>query len=177
TVALGREVPAAAADRERDLEAALRREVRDLEIRVQDLEVCGRLDVGGGDDAFAALRQAHLHLRRLAVEDADELLQVEDDVGDVLPDTRERRELVRDSLDLHRGDGCALERREQHPAQRVAERVAEATVERLDREHAVVLVDLLVRDPRHLEVGRDGTAYSHLASLSFRMPFWALRTR
>ena len=55
-VALGGDVAAAAADRERDLEAALRREVRDLEVRVQDLEVGGRLDVGGGDGALARLR-------------------------------------------------------------------------------------------------------------------------
>ena len=77
-----------------------------------------------------------------------EVLEVEDDVGDVLADARERRELVRDALDLHRGDGGALERREQHAAQRVAERVAEAAVERLDLEDAAVLVDLLVDDLR-----------------------------
>src|SRR5277367_4894594 len=100
TVPLGGDVAAAAADRQRDLEAALRREVRDLELRVEDLEIGGRLDVGGGDDPFTALRQANLHLRRLAVEDADELLQVEDDVGDVLTDAGKGRELVRDALDL-----------------------------------------------------------------------------
>jgi hypothetical protein len=31
--------------------------------------------------------------------------------------------------------------------------VAEAAVERLDGEHAAVLVDLFVDDPRHLEIG------------------------
>ena len=158
-VALGRDVAAAAADRQRDLEPALRREVRDLELRVQDLEVGGRLDVGGRDDALTALRQAHLHLRRLAVEDADELLQVEDDVGDVLADARQRRELVRDPFDLDGGDGCALQRGEQHPAQRVPERVAEAPIERLDREDATVVRDFLVRDLRHLEIL---SAYCHV---------------
>jgi hypothetical protein len=113
----------------------------------------------GRDDAFPALRQPHLHLRRLAVEDADELLQVEDDVRDVLADARERGELVRDALDLHRGDRGALKRGEQHPAQRVAERVAEAAVERLDHEHAAVLVHLFVGDLRHLEIL---SAYCHL---------------
>ena len=48
-------------------------------------------------------------------------------------------------------DGGALERGEQHATERVAERVAEAAVERLDDEDAALLVDLLVRDPRHLE--------------------------
>src|SRR5690242_7962263 len=159
-VALGRNVAAAAPDRERDLEPALRREVRDLELRIEDLEVGGRLDVGGGDRAFALRSQPHLDLRRVAVEDADELLQVEDDVGDVLADARQRRELVRDALELDRGHGGALERGEQHAAQRVAERVAEAAVERLDLEDAAVLANVLVRDLRDLEI-HQGTASRH----------------
>ena len=93
---------------------------------------------------------------RVAVEDADELLEVEQDVGDVLADARERRELVRDALELDRGDGGALERREQHAAQRVAERVAEAAVERLDHEDPAVLLDFLVGDLRDLEVHHSG---------------------
>ena len=44
-VQLGRDVAAAAADRERHLELALVGDVRDLELRVQDLEVGRRLDV------------------------------------------------------------------------------------------------------------------------------------
>ena len=102
--------------------------------------------------------EPHLDLGRLAVQDADELLEVEDDVGDVLADARQRRELVRDALDLDRGHGGALERREQHAAQRVAERVAEAAVERLDHEDAAVLLDLLVGDLRDLEIHHGGTS-------------------
>jgi hypothetical protein len=94
----------------------------------------------------------HLDLGRIAVQTGDEVLQVEDDVGDVLADARQRRELVRGALDLDRGDRGALERREQHAAQRVAERVTEAAVERLDLEDAAVLVHLLVDDARNLEV-------------------------
>jgi hypothetical protein len=86
------------------------------------------------------------------VEDRDEVLEVEDDVGDVLADARQRRELVLHALELDRGDRGALERREQHAAQRVAERVAEAAVERLDLEDATVLVDLFVDDLRDLEL-------------------------
>src|SRR5215203_2746739 len=144
-IALGRHVAASAADRERDLEPALRRQVRDL-------EVGRRLDVGGRDRPLAPRRQPHLDLGRLAVQDADELLQVEDDVGDVLANARQGRELVRDAFDLDRRHGGALERGEQHAAQRVPERVAEAPVERLDGEDAVVLLDLLVGDLRELKV-------------------------
>jgi hypothetical protein len=115
-VELGRDVAAAAPDGERHLELALVRDVRDLELRVQDLEVGRRLDVGGRDDAGALLGDVHLDLGRRAVEADDEVLEVEDDVGDVLAHAGERRELVGDALDLHGGDCCALERGEQHPA-------------------------------------------------------------
>jgi hypothetical protein len=83
--------------------------MRDLEVRVEDLELGRRLDVGRLDDACAALDHVHLDLGRVAVESADQVLEVEDDVGDVLADARKRRELVRDPLDLDRGDSGALE--------------------------------------------------------------------
>ena len=143
---------AAAADGERDLEPALGGEIGDLEVGVQDLEVRRRGDVGRLDRAGALLVEAHLDLGGVPVQPADQVLQVEDDVHDVLADARKRGELVGDALDLHRGDCCALERREQHPPKRVAEGVAEAAVERLDHEDAVLLVDLLVGDLRRLEV-------------------------
>ena len=111
----------------------------------------------GRDGAGALLREVHLDLGRLAVQAADELLEVEDDVGDVLAHARQRRELVRDALDLDGRHGRALERRQQHTPQRVAERVAEAAVERLDREAARALVGILGDDPGRLEVHQGGT--------------------
>ena len=47
---------------ERHLQLALVGDVRDLELRVQDLEVGGRLDVSGGDDAGTLLRDVDLDL-------------------------------------------------------------------------------------------------------------------
>src|SRR5206468_12243592 len=76
--------------------------------------------------------------------------------GYVLANAVQRRELVGDTRDLHRGHRCALERGEQHPAERVPERVAEAAVERLDGEDAAVLVCFLVDDPRDLELHETG---------------------
>src|SRR5205814_6227477 len=67
-------------------------------------------------------------------------------------------ELVRDPLDLDRGDGRALERREQHAAERVPERVTEAAVERLDLEDPTLLVHFLVDDLRDLEFHETGTS-------------------
>ena len=93
-----------------------------------------------------------LDLGRLAVETADEALEVEDDVGDVLAHARQRRELVGDALDLDGRHGCSLERGEEDAAERVAERVAEAAVERLDGEHAPVIVAFFADDAGNLEV-------------------------
>src|SRR5262249_26388279 len=65
---------------------------------------------------------------------------VEDDVRHVFDDVRNRGELVQGAFDLHGRDGCTLKRSEQHAAQRVADRDAEAALERLAGELAVVLV-------------------------------------
>src|SRR5207302_9211499 len=92
-----------------------------------------------------------------AVRATDQVLEVEQDVGHVLADAWKGRELVRDTFDLDRGDSGALERREQHAAQRVAEGVAEAAVERLDHEDAAVVVDFLVDDARDLEIHESGS--------------------
>src|SRR5207248_8707880 len=98
---------------------------------------------------------------------ADQTLEVEDDVGDVLANARKRRELVRDPLDLDRGDRSALERREQHAAQRVPERVTEAAVERLDLEDPALLVHFLVDDPGDLEFHQAGASCQSVPFRSF----------
>src|SRR5438067_1715794 len=128
------------------------RQVGDLELRIQQLELRGSLDVPRRDRAGALGCDVHLDLGRLAFEPRDQVLEVQDDVGDVLTHTGQRRELVRSSLHLDRGDRGALERREQDAAQRVAERVTEAAVERLDDEDPPVLVHLLVDDLGDLKI-------------------------
>ena len=168
TVELGGHVAATTPDRHRQLELALVRERRDLEIRVQDLEVGRRLDVSGSDLARPPLVEPHLDLGRLALEADDHVLELQDDVGHVLLHARKGRELVRGSLELDRGDGGALQRGEQHAAQRVAERVAEAAIEGLDREQAALLVHFLVDDPRHLEIHQRRTCCHAFLSTSSR---------
>ena len=77
--------------------------------------------------------------QRLGVVDVQlqrNLLQVEDDVGRVLDHARNRRELVEHAVDLDRGDRRAFNRGEQHAPQRVADRRAEAALERLRVEAA-----------------------------------------
>ena len=108
------------------------------------------LDVAGGDVAGTVHVQADAHRVGAVREDVD-LLDVEQDLGDVFLDVLDRAELVRDALDRHRGDRGARERGQQHAAQRVAERDAESGLERLDLELAVIgaALDLFDRGGGH----------------------------
>ena len=87
----------------------------------------------------------------------DDLLEVEDDVADVLDDVGDGGELVQRALDADGRDGRALERGEQHAAERVADRDAEAALERLAGE--------LARRSRSR------------VSVSIEMPFGRMRSR
>src|SRR6185436_10025141 len=78
-------------------------------------------------------------LRTRAVQLERDSLEIEDDVGRVLDDTGDRRELVQHAFDPHGGDRGALDRREQRTAKAVADRRAETTLERLRGELAVSL--------------------------------------
>jgi len=109
-------------------------EVADDEVRVEDL------DIGDGRDRaraqFAgALALQHETLLAIGVKLERQLLDVQDDIRHVLADTRDRRELVQDAIDLDRGDRTALQRGQQHAPQRVAQRQAEAPLERFCDKH------------------------------------------
>ena len=86
-------------------------------------------------------------LRQIGVELERNLLQVEDDVCGVLHHAGNRRELVQHALDLHGGDGRALDRAEQRAAQSVAHRGAPAALERLRVEFPELI-------GQRLEIGR-----------------------
>src|SRR3954469_22389182 len=151
-VLLGGAVAPAAADRHVHLELGLLLERRDVHVGVEDLDARGQVDVLGRDLARAGDDQRGLDLGRVRVHAADDALEVQDDVGDILRDALDRRELVGDALDPDAGDGRAGQRGQQHSAQRVAEGVAEAAVEGLDHERAAMLLDGFAGDARDLEV-------------------------
>src|SRR4051812_29866374 len=145
-------VAAAAPDREVELELRLLLERGDVDVGVEDLDAGGEGDVLGRDLARAGDDERRLDLGGVGVHAAHDALEVEDDVGDVLGDALDRRELVRDALDPDAGHRGAGQRAEQHAPQRVAEGVAEAAVERLDRERAAILLHLFGGDSGDLEV-------------------------
>ena len=95
----------------------------------------------------------------------DEVLDVQDDLGDILLHTGDGAELVQDAVDADARDGRAGDRREQGATQRVAERVAEAGLQGLDDEAAAELRDLLL--------GQSGTLCNeHYVFLSVKCPLY-----
>jgi hypothetical protein len=92
-----------------------------------------RHDVSRGDLTGTLLAQVHRH--RFILLGADhELLEVEDDLGNVLFHAGDRGELVQHAVDADAGDRSARDGREQRAAQRVAQGVAETGLQWLDDE-------------------------------------------
>ncbi len=115
-------------------------------------------DVGGGDQTRALLAQVH-HDGLVVLRGDDELLDVEDQVGDVLLDARHGGELVQDPVDADAGDSGTGDGGEEGATEGVAERVAEAGLQRLDDEPRAVLVDNLF--------GQRGTLSDQHGDVSF----------
>ena len=111
-----RHVAAAPLDDELHLDGAVLGQGGDVQLGVVDLDAGRHRDVGGGDLAGARLAQVHGD-RLVLLAREHEALEVEDDLGDVLDDARQRGELVLVALDLDRGDRGAGDRAEQRAAQ------------------------------------------------------------
>ncbi len=144
-----RDVATATLDGELELELRGVVQGRDDELGVVDLDAGGSGDVGRGDLTGTRLAQ----VRRdglIALARDDELLDVQDDLGDILLDTGNGAELVEDAVDADARDGRTGDRRQEAATQRVADRVAEAGLQRLDDETAAELPDLLLGQGRTL---------------------------
>ena len=102
-------------------------------------------DVAGAHRARALLRERQLGFFARVHLDRD-ALQVQQDVDDVLLHALDARVLVQHAVDLGLDDGSAGHRRQQHAPQRVAERVAEAALERLHRDARAVGAERLNLD-------------------------------
>ena len=91
-----------------------------------------------------------------------DVLDVEDDVGDVLAHAGDRGEFMQHAVDVDGGDGGALQRRQQDAAQRVAERQAEAALQRFG-DHG--------GDALAVVAGRDASLFGLISSCQF---FWIM---
>ena len=152
---VARDVAAAGLDLDLHLELAARGEVGDDVVGIHDLHVVRRLDVGGDDHAVAAAVLLQREDRLGAVVQAEHhALEVEQDVDHVLAHAVERGVLVHHAGDLHLGRRVAGHGGQQHAAQRVAERVAVAALERLHRHPGVVRGQVLNVNNTRLEKSR-----------------------
>ena len=112
-----------------------------MELGVEHLDVGGGLDVAGGDLTGAAGVEAQRDgLLGRALQ--HQVLDVQDEVGDVFLHAGDHVELVQRLVEAHLGDRGAGDRREQRAAEAVAERVAETGLERTDGELLEVAVGL-----------------------------------
>src|SRR4051812_27280260 len=119
--AFGAEIADASLDGQVHLDRhVVRVECHQDQVRVDDLDI-GRLgDVSRGNRAGPALDEAELDgMTRVALE--AELLDVQDDLGDVFLDAGDRRELLVDVADLDARDGRTLEGRQEDAPERVSE--------------------------------------------------------
>jgi hypothetical protein len=127
----GRAVATAAFHTQRHGQFTGLREVGEHQLRVHDFDVVVRVDVAGRHRARALLRQTQLGaVARVHLE--SDLLQVQQDIDDVFLHAFDGGVLMEHAFDFDFSDRGARHGRQQYAAQRVAERMAEATLERFD---------------------------------------------
>src|SRR4029453_9229768 len=120
-----------------DGDAAAAVERGKVQVLVEDLDVGRELDVTGLDVGRTPDVEAQGDGLVPGAGEHD-VLEVEDDVGDVFDHTGDGVELVQRVVEAHLGDGGAGDGRQQRAPQRVAEGVAEAGIERADGEPLAV---------------------------------------
>ena len=135
-ILVGGSVAAAALQAHFHVELAAFADGGDVDVFVENFDVAVGFDHAAGDHAGLIRAQVD-RFRRIAGELERNLLEVEDDVGRVLDHAGDRLELVQHAFHLHRGDGRAFDRAQQHAPQGVAHGGAEAALKRLRPEHAV----------------------------------------
>src|SRR3984893_8791577 len=110
-VAVGHDIALAGVDREFHADFGTFVESTNDKLRIEDRNIAGRADVGGGDLAGTLLFQNYA-LRAIARHAEGDALDVDYDVGHVLAHAGDRRELVQDTVDMDRGNRRALQRRQ-----------------------------------------------------------------
>ena len=119
----------------------------EIDLRVDDLDVAGTLDVRAGDHAGAFdVQMDHPRFRARAVGGGltgrvvdlnEQVLEVQDQLGAVFFDAANSRELMKYAVNLNGGDGRSGDGRQQDAPQGIAQRGAVAALKRLNDELAV----------------------------------------
>ena len=107
-----------------------------MHLGVEDFDLAVALDRAGRDLA-RSFRLDIRDLRPFAVDLRDQALDIQNDLGHVLFDALDGRELVEDAVDLDRGHRHAGQRGQQDTTQAVADGHAVAAIQRFHDELAV----------------------------------------
>jgi hypothetical protein len=149
----GRDVASSPVHPELNLESHVALNGRDELIRVDHFYLAARFDVFRPDLTGTLLLKGY-SLRLVRVHAQFNLLEVQDDVRDILVDTRDAGEFVENSqrfVELHTDNGCTVDRRQQNPPERVPDGDAEAALQRLCIEAGI---GVRIRVFHYLQLGR-----------------------
>ncbi len=136
------DIPAALVHVQLDVQVAIILQGQDVVRRIDDANTRDGGDITRRDRTGAIALDVQDGILDVIREGERERLQVADDLVHVFDDTGNGLMLVHHAVDAHAPDGCATERRQQHATHCIAERVAEATLERLEPEFSNVGVVL-----------------------------------
>src|SRR5690606_38230533 len=135
-------VAEAALDLQPHVDRGVLGQVADHVVGVEHLDVVVGLDVGGGNRARAGFGQAQAGGLAGAHADGD-VLEVEQHLQHVFLQALDGAVFMQHAVDLDLGDGETGDGRQQNAAQGVAERVAVATLQRLDQDLGAIAVQTL----------------------------------
>ena len=152
-VVLAGDVAAAATDAHAHGEVGALTQRADDVLGVHEIELGGDIEIAAGHGAGAVDVDRGLGLIAGTHRAEHEALHVEHDIGDVLVDALDGRELMLHAIDHDGLHSRALEGGQQHAAKGVAERLSVAMLERLDAHAREILVNLLYRHLRSDEFG------------------------
>ncbi len=128
-----RTITAPALDLQRHRQFAGLGQIRDDEIRIQNLDVVIAGNIAGRHGSGTLLVQAHFGNIARMHADRDRL-EIQQDVDDVFLHALDGGVFVQHAFDLDLGDGCARQRGQQHAPQRVAQGVTKTPFERFDHD-------------------------------------------
>ena len=131
-------------------------------IRVDQFHIVRQIDIRSENSAFAVFFQRQRDFIAVVQLEHD-ALQVQQDVDDVFLHAVERRVLVQHAGDRDFGRRIADHRRQQHAAQRVAQRVAVAALKRLHH-------DFGMTGAERFDFNNTGFQQTVLHGMSFSIP-------
>lgn len=128
--------------------------------RIDHFHIMRQLDIASQDSALAFLFQGQ-HDTVATMQLKHYALEVEEDVDDILAHAIKRGILMQNASDSHFGRSIARHRRQQDTAQRIAQGMGIAALERLHRHASVSGGNRLYVDQTRFQKFRSAVLHSH----------------